>query len=484
MRNAPFLQHSGRPAVARHRDHHERFSAVPRRLHGLADHRGAKLFHVTDHLAEKEDERIDVFLSDQRPQKLLVDIGFVEQLPRSVDGIGHPGEGNPPLEAGLDVLRQCRHFQSRRGAGVSQHDRRTTRQAYDPDPVSRGKDPVVDEPCDVEHLVDGVHGNEPILPEDGFVGVVRPHDRTGMGPRRPCPDVALADLDDHDGPVLFQGGLGGADERIAVPNLLHVSQHGARLGIADEVIQHLGQLDVRLVAGRGEETEAKIEGRRLGEDISAVHPALGNESERSGAVRAFQHGAEGRRQAGSQIDRAHRVRPADAHTEPFRALHEPRLRLTPAVAQLGETGAEEDDGWNALGRTVLEDFRSAPGGHRQKGQIDRARDIANRRVAPEPADGVVPGRDGVDPSVEAVPAQVLNRAPADGVLRPGRAHHRDRTGGEQHGQRIGPIGREGLFGLPVHAGPLASVGWTTVVDRASGSSLRDSIEAPESDLRC
>ena len=93
--NPSFFQHFGRPAIAGHSHHDERLSAVSRRFHGFADHCGSKLFHVTDHLTEKEDERVDIFLVDQRPKKIFVEVRIVEQLPCGINRVGDPSKGDP-----------------------------------------------------------------------------------------------------------------------------------------------------------------------------------------------------------------------------------------------------------------------------------------------------------------------------------------------------------------------------------------------------
>ena len=226
------------------------------------NHCGSKLIHVTDHLTEKEDKCVDVWLVDQCPEKICVEIRVVEQLPRGVDRIGHSGEWDPLLEVGPG-----RH---RASVGTSSPDATQASAimtAAPPDKLmiptrlARRKDSEVDELRNVEHLIDGIHGDESVLPKNGLVGIVGAHDRPGMGLGCPRPDVAFADLDNHDRTILFQGGFGGVYECIAVANLFNVRQRGTRFRITHDVFEHLRQLNVRLVAGGGEKAQTEIQVR-------------------------------------------------------------------------------------------------------------------------------------------------------------------------------------------------------------------------------
>ena len=227
------------------------------------------------------------------------------------------------------------------------------------------------------------------------------------------------------------GGARGRHELARVTDRFDVQQYRARMPVAREVIEEIGEIDVQRVAERGDGRKADLAAHAPFDERGGDRGRLRHQCD---VARQRRVRGEARVEPRMRRDHAQAVGPGQAHAVGARDVLQFRCERPFALPQ---PGAQHDRGGSAVlggGLRVFGDHRGRCGDQHQfghEGQVGHARD------GRDALDLAMPRIDQADAAGEAAGLQVAQHRATDRTLARATADHGDGGGREQRWEGIG-----------------------------------------------
>jgi hypothetical protein len=247
--------------------------------------------------------------------------------------------------------------------------------------------------------------HDPGLPQGGVDRRFVARDGAGMSQDRLLPRRRSARFQDDDGFSASKRPLGEFDEAAALADLLEEHGDHPRLGIRDEIFEHVRRLDDRLVAETNDLGQADGVGDREFQHDGRQRTALQNDTHTptrhaDGDLLPVGRDAVGRVQEAGAI-RAQQRDPVAA-----RLIDQTALGLMTGGTRLAEAG-RDDDGVPDTGRAgILEHGGNGAGRSSDIGEVDWCIEVAQGRDAVEAKDARALGVDRHDTAGKADHRQI------------------------------------------------------------------------------
>ncbi len=370
--------------------------------------------------------------------------------------LGRPG-GGPQVDGRA-------RFEAGGHAGVGGQQAERVGVGDERDPRPRGQRLVGQQLAHVEELDEVVHPDQP--------GLVEQRADRGVGQAELLGRVAgggAAALDHDDG--LATGDAPGQPGELArVSERLQVEQDHLGGVVLLPVLQQVVARDVGPVAGRDERRDAHAALRHPLQERGAERARLAEEAHPPPARHG---GGEGgvEPDGGVGVGDAEAVGAHDAQAVGAGDAGQLVLAGASFRARLTEPGGDHDQAVHALLRALLDDVDHAFGRHRDDGQVDLAVDGAHARVRPHARHRPHLPVHGVDGAGEVGGQEVAQHGLAHAARLARGADDRDRTGGEQPGDRagLGPVLARGRdLGGGVGGGQVERHAYDAVLELALG----------------
>ena len=341
------------------------------------------------------------------------------------------------------------------GAGVRRPDAAAARGRHDAHAVARGQAVLAageEADGEVEHLVEVAALDQAVMVEDGAVGGLRAGERGRVRGDRANARLRLADLADDQRLAGLQGLFGGAPEFLRRLHVLDQKQEDVAAALVDEIIEHVGDIERRFVAGGDDMPEEDVARPRAIEEGEAQTAALRDHRHLAAAdrlCRADRAGVlverrrEGRAQRSGNVGVALRIRAGHRHVVAARDRRNLRLHARAFAARFLGKARRHDDGRLDAGLAAALEL-----GHDMHGRDDQHRHVDGFRQRVDGRIGLVPlhlggaAADRIDAALVRMAEKRLEDAAAQAVQVRGRADHRHRF----RPQQLFEIGQDGLSG--------------------------------------
>ena len=274
-----------------------------------------------------------------------------------------------------------------------------------------------------DEVLEGVDADDGALTEDRVDDAVVAHERAGVRLRDLGAAFAASDLERHYRLAGRECPSRDLAEALRVADRLDEQQHDLGVLVVDEVVDHVGHRQHRLVAHGDEQAEARVAHPRLAQHRARERPALQHDADRplGDLIRQRQTV---RGDSGGDVDEAVAVRAEHGDAalagEGAQLLLEPRTLL----ADLAEPGREHHGRADAGIRDLAHDVEHRTGGHhhdREVGRFGQVGDGAVRLLVVHDSTARVDEVDGArEPALHEVRVE---RAGPAGLVR--RAHEHD-----------------------------------------------------------
>ena len=246
-------------------------------------------------------------------------------------------------------------------------------------------------------------------------------------------------LDDDDG---FDAGdsTGDARELARVADGFEIEADGLRGRILLPILEEVVAGEVGAVAGGDEGGDAQSAGLRCREQSGAQRSGLAEEAERTGGRKERgQGGVE--RDVGGLVDQSEGVRPDHTHSVGAGRRDHAALEFGPGGTGLGESGGDDEHGFDAVHGTVLDHLGDGFGRNGDDREVGLARQIGEARIRLDSGDLIGFGVDDPQVAGELRGRDVADEQMAGGVAFAAGADHRHRGGVEDraHAQGLGPV---------------------------------------------
>ena len=194
-----------------------------------------------------------------------------EELAAVVDGVGD-GEvaGQELVKAALRLLRERRQREPVLLGDLGHQGARPTGDAVQAQAVARARGQLGEQRRGLEELVEIADAHDTVLGEQPLHHRVRSGEVAGVGLGHAAAGTRAAHLDHHDRLALVVGSLERAPELAAVAEPLDVGGDDGRLVVVGEVLEEVGNLEIRFVAGRHPTREGDAEVGALHQGSSVV----------------------------------------------------------------------------------------------------------------------------------------------------------------------------------------------------------------------
>ena len=273
----------------------------------------------------------------------------------------------------------------------------------------------------IKELVNGVHPNDAGPPEGGVIGLVLPGQGPGMGGGGSGGRRTPAGLDHDDG--FYPGNrAGGAHEAPVVYQVFHVDDDTLGPVVVPQVVDHLGEINIRHGTHADEVAEADILSLGPVQDSAADGPALGQQRQAAGFGHA---GGETGIEIGMGADDAQAVGTEIADAPGLGGGFDLRLDFLPLVPHFLAAGGNDNDAWDFGLAALPHDLRHPQDGDGDDGQVDWRSHRGYRGIGFQPQDLRVLGVNGVNMPLEAVLFKVVHQGETDAALSGAGSHHGD-----------------------------------------------------------
>jgi hypothetical protein len=292
-----------------------------------------------------------------------------------------------------------------------------------PDPPARGAPGTLAAGQRLGHLVHVVDLDRPVRAEDCLEHARFAGEAAGVARDRAAGPLAPADLQHHHRLAVVGGAVERGHEPIRLSHGLEEHRDHPRGRVIDQVLEHVGGHDHRLVARR--DHAAPAEAPAVGEQPDDDRSALGDEPDVAGERRGVAERVQVDEAPLVRTDDAHAVRPAEGDARLMADGDQLVLPLPPRLVALGEPGVERDRGPHALLGRGAEAVEHPLVVDAEREHVDAVGQLLERSITAPPQQALVAWIDRVDLAGEPHAVAILDDGAAD----------RGPFGGAEHGDR-------------------------------------------------